>query len=82
MKYARQFDLVITNPLDGSTKYLEEVLDAAHDFLFSDNSVILSEEDEGIDVIGKVILRMDARIRENDMGRTLRLIHIRFLLDI
>lgn len=58
MKYARQFDLVITNPLDGSTKYLEEVLDAAHDFLFSDNSVILSEEDEGIDVIGKVILRI------------------------
>lgn len=34
MKYARQFDLVITNPLDGSTKYLEEVLDAAHDFYF------------------------------------------------
>lgn len=58
MSYAKYFDLAVNNPLDGSEKHINEILDTAHNFLFADNSVMLDEDDEGINVIGKTILRI------------------------
>lgn len=58
MSYAKYFDLAVNNPLDGSEKHIGEILDTAHNFLFADNSVMLDEDDEGINVIGKTILRI------------------------
>ncbi len=57
--YAQYFDLVVSNPLDGSKEYIEEILNAAHDFLFRDNSVFIEDETEGINVIGKTILEIE-----------------------
>lgn len=71
MSYAKYFDLAVNNPLDGSEKYIAGILDTAHDFLFADNSVMLDEEDEGINVIGKTILRITELSKINTEGEYL-----------
>ncbi len=71
LSYAQYFDLVVHNPLDGSKEYIDEILNAAHDFLFRDNSVILENETEGINVIGKTILEIEKRARFKTEGRYL-----------
>ena len=71
MSYAKYFDLAVNNPLDGSEKYIAGILDTAHDFLFADNSVMLYEEDEGINVIGKTILRITELSKINTEGEYL-----------
>lgn len=71
LSYAKYSDLVIYNPLDGSKKYIDEILNAAHDFLFKDNSVILEDEIEGINVIGKTILEIEKLAQFSAEGKYL-----------